>query len=69
MAISNNTFITAEEWENQLDALGPFAGFEALVQHLECAPESAPTKTFLADYVSALSQTKGKKHGGSDRIN
>lgn len=41
-------------WEAQLDALGPHAGFEALVSHYEKGDPEAPSYQYLGDYLTII---------------
>lgn len=47
-----------DQWEGELDNMGPLASFDALVQHLEAAPDGCPTKQYLADYISSVSDAR-----------
>jgi hypothetical protein len=44
---------SVEIWENRLDNLGHLAPLPELLRHLAIAPESAPTKQLLSDFLQA----------------
>jgi hypothetical protein len=41
-----------EEWEHELDQLGPFAKHSDLIRHLTLAPLGAPSREYLSKVVT-----------------
>ena len=49
--------MSIDEWENELQLLGPWSSFETLVSHLEKGEREAPSFQLLSDYVSSMNPT------------
>ena len=50
--------IEFQDWELKLDAMGPYAPIEELKQHLEIAPDGAPSKDYLSAFIEGYDRAK-----------
>lgn len=50
---SRNLILSDDEWEFELDTMGPFASKDRLMRHLDAAPEGNLVAEYLRGYLLA----------------